>query len=802
MRIVKTLLISLTALVILTVFVSFLVIRDIKRGGLADYNAEIAIESLSANVTIFRDARGMPHIYAENEQDLYFSTGYVMAQERLWQMDLIRRATTGRLSEIFGREYVETDLFLRSLDMTTKSKMILSTEDPEIIKSMQSYADGVNYYISKSGKKLPPEFRILGYKPDPWKLEDMANIIGYMGWDLAAGNLTADIFNYRLVKKLGEGKASRLIPDGKAVNTFAFPDFKLDDEELMEALSLIASLEKLESLGIHSFSGSNNWAVSGAKTETGRPVLSNDMHLGLNSPGIWMQIHEVVPGKLDVTGVAVPGQPFIVAGHNSKIAWGMTNLMVDDIDLFAETINPENENQYFFNGEWKNLLLREEIINIKGEEADTLFIKSTHRGPLISGFRNINDAVLSMRWSGYDKSNELKAVYRLNRATNWDEFREAISNFNSISQNFAYADVAGNIGLNTGGGIPVRKGYGSLIRNGETEEYDWKGFVQFEHLPSSFNPPSDFVSSANNNTVNIDYPFYISFRYSAPYRINRIREMLTEKEKFSIDDFKSMITDQHSNYAANLIPLILKQKNRLPEMNSIESEAFNLLEEWDFDMNKDLVAPALFDFFRISFAKNLLGDELGDLYDQLPGTVKDNYIYRIITVSPDEWVDDINTPDIESIDDIVFTSFRDGIKTLSDSYGTDMDQWIWGEIHTFKLQHPLGKVKILDRIFNLDSEIYPVGGSNHTVCPYSYNSTGFSVTDGASQRHIYNTADWDESWTVIPTGTSGIPGSEFYLSQTKEYLDGNFYKDAFSEEAVKAAAKYRLVLKPSSRPSP
>jgi penicillin amidase len=237
-------------------------------------------------------------------------------------------------------------------------------------------------------------------------------------------------------------------------------------------------------------------------------------------------------------------------------------------------------------------------------------------------------------------------------------------------------------------------------------------------------------------------------------------------------------------------------------MNSLESEAFDLLDAWDYEMRKDLVAPALFDFFRISFAKNLLGDELGDLYSQLPGSVIDYYIFRIITVSPDEWVDDINTPDNESVDDILFRSFRDGIKTLSESYGTNITQWAWGAIHTFQLEHPMGKVTILDKIFSFNSEKYAVGGSNHTVCPYSYNSSEFKVNHGASQRHIYNTANWDESWTVIPTGTSGIPGSEFYLSQTKEYLEGNFYKDVYSEEAVKAAAKYKLVLKPSSRPSP
>ena len=222
--------------------------------------------------------------------------------------------------------------------------------------------------ITAAGKKLPPEFKILGYKPEPWKLEDIANIIGYMGWDLAKNNLASDIFYYHLTQKVGAEKANQLIPDWKAVNSLVFPDFKLNDSLLKEAETFISSLDKLEDMGIASFSGSNNWAVTGKKTETGKPVLSNDMHLSFGSPGIWIQMHEVIPGKLNVTGVVIPGEPFVVAGHNEKIAWGETNLMVDDIDLFAEKINPENENQYFFNGEWKNMVIKKEIINIKRRE--------------------------------------------------------------------------------------------------------------------------------------------------------------------------------------------------------------------------------------------------------------------------------------------------------------------------------------------------------------------------------------------------------------------------------------------------
>ncbi len=791
----KTILLSLLILIAVVIVAAFFFIGGIKHGAVPKYKGELLISGLGSEVTVYRDERGMPHIYATNEHDLYYSVGYVMAQERLWQMDLIRRATTGRLAEVLGEDLVKTDHFLRSLEMTAKSKMILCAEDTAVLECMRAYADGVNAYIAAAGNKLPPEFRILNYKPDPWKLEDIANIIGYMGWDLAAGNLTADIFNYRLFQKLGYEKAVSLIPDNKCITISAFPDFRLSDSALIAARDFISSTKKLEDLGIVAFSGSNNWAVSGKKSETGKPIFSNDMHLGLSSPGIWMQMHQVIPGKLNVTGVLVPGEPFIVAGHNEKIAWGMTNLMVDDIDLFAEKLNPANRNQYFFNNEWKDMLVKEEIIKIKGGKADTVRISFTHRGPVVSGFRGVEDATLSMKWSGYDKSDELKAVYQLNRASDWKGFRTALSSFRSVSQNFAYADTEGNIGLNTGGGIPVRKGNGAIIRNGETDEFDWKGYVPFDQLPTSFNPENGYISSANNKTVSDDYPYYISFTFYPPYRIGRIRQMLEEKEKYGIEDFKRMVTDQHSLYAAQLTPHILKLKEKQSEMNAVESASYEILAGWDYDMKGDLVAPTIFEFFRKSFTKNLLGDELGDLFSQLPGRIIDNYIYRILQTGADEWVDDVSTPAKESLDDIIKKSFNDCVATLSASYGTDATKWTWGSIHKITLEHPLGSVKILARLFNLNSAQYSIGGSNHTVCPYSY-SDGFKVNDGASERHIFNTADWDESYTVIPTGASGVPASEFYLSQTKTYLEGKFYKDPFSEKAVIGAAKYKLILKP------
>ena len=796
MRTIKKILLALLAIVVVALISGILFITGIKRGALPQYDGELVASSLTSEVTVIRDERGMPHIYAGNEHDLYFATGYVMGQERLWQMDLIRRATTGRLSEIFGASMVQTDLFLRSLEIPNKSKMLINEQSPEIVDCLKAFADGVNLYISNAGRKLPPEFRILGYKPEPWELEHIINIIGYMGWDLAGGNLSADIFNYKLYKKLGYEKGSTLVPDFKAVQSSVFPDFNLSDTALKSAQEFISSIDKLKALGIYSFSGSNNWAVSGSRSVTGKPILSNDMHLGLSSPGIWIQIHQVIPGKLNVTGVAVPGQPFIVAGHNENIAWGMTNLMVDDIDLFAEKINPDNPGQYFFDNEWRNMEVRDEIIRIKGGGADTLSLSFTHRGAIVSGFRGVNDAVLSMRWSGYDMSDEIGAVYHLNRASNWEEFRKGLSSFRSISQNFIYADIAGNIGLNTGGGIPVRKGHGSIIRNGETDEFDWKGYVPFYQLPTTYNPESGQVSSANNKTAGDNYPYYISFRFYPPYRIARIREMLEEKDKFDTEDFMTMVTDQTSSYAKLLTPHILNLKNRQSSMTETESEGFRLLESWDYNMKADLAAPSIFEFFRRNFSENLLGDELGELFKELPGAINDYYIYKILQPGgEDEWIDNINTPEKETLDDIISKSYSDCIKALSDSCGTDTRNWMWGNMHTITLAHPMAQVKILDKIFGLNSPEYRVGGSNHTVCPYTYK-TGFRADDGASERHIFNTANWDESYTVIPTGASGVPGSEFYLSQTDTYIKGGFYKDHFSEDAVNKAARYRLVMKP------
>jgi penicillin amidase len=794
MKILKVILTVLAVIIAIALLAGVIAVPALRKSGLPDLNGEKDIDGLTAEVKVIRDERGVPHIYASNEHDLYFMTGYITAQERLWQMDMVRHATQGRLSELFKRDMFETDIFLRALGMPEKSKLVLENEDPAILESLQAYARGVNAWIDQCGKKLPPEFRVLGYTPEPWTTTDITNIIGFIGWDLASSNLSNEVNSYKLGRKLGPEKASELIADWTLVDEVVFPEFRLDDKLIDKVMAAVTSMDKLEELGIVTFSGSNNWAVSGERSETGKPILSNDMHLGFKVPGFWMQVHQVIPGKLNVTGVLFPGEPFVIAGHNDRIAWGLTNLSVDDIDLFVETVDSTGSN-YLYNGEWLPFREEEHQLKMTDDSSQTHVIRYTHHGPVISGMRGINDEVMTMCWSGYDYSDEIQAVYLLNRARNWEEFRTALSHFRSISQNFAYADVEGNIGLNTGGGIPVRKGTGLLPRRGDTDEYEWKGYVPFELLPSSFNPEAGFVSSANQRTVDESYPFFISGDFSIPYRIMRIREMAAEKEILGIDDFKRMITDNHSSYAAMMTPFILKGAETIDTSAGDEKYALEELKEWDYTMDATLVAPTLFEFIRAEMARHIMLDELDELYGSPLGRQHDFYLYSMMKEGPDEWIDNVDTPEKETMEIIIARSIRSALDTLTARYGEYGENWQWGKVHTFTLEHPMGGVKILDRLLRLNSKSYGIGGSYHTVAPYAFRDN-LKAVHGASERHIFNTADWDKSLTVIPTGTSGIPGSPFYLSQTETYVNNGFYSEPFSEEAVEAAKKYEMIFRP------
>ena len=799
MQLLKKILIAAGILLVALSIAGCFVARNISRKALPDYQQDITLKGLKGDVTVLRNARAVPSIRADNEEDLYRAVGYIMAQDRLWQMDLLRRATTGRLSEIFGEDFVETDHLLRALRIPEKSQMILERTDENILKALEAFADGVNQFIDHNSDRLPPEFRILRYRPEKWEPEHSVNLTGYMAWDLNMG-WRGKMVLYKLSRELDDEKFRELVPDPSLQTGYIYPGVT-PAQAIINAPSPGKASARLRELGLEIFSGSNNWAVSGDKSTTGKPLFANDMHLGLMAPGIWYQMHHAVDGKLNVTGVVLPGQPFVIAGHNERIAWGMTNVMLDDVDFYQETINPDNPHQYKFMGEWKDMEVRTEIIKTGKSSSVEKELLFTHRGPVISEFKDLDDPVISMRWIGNEFSNEMRAVYLLNRAGNWEEFRNAIRTFISVSQNINYADVEGNIGLHTAAGIPIREGNGNLVVSGEDDTYDWQGLVPFEELPNIYNPPSGFVVSANNRIVPDDYPYYISRWFDQPDRFDRIREMLMEKERFSPADFKRMLGDKKSKLSERMVPVMLDELDEMPEPTGNESRALEMLREWDMVFRPESAEALIFEKFYIQFLENILAGDMGEeLYEEFIGDkiLVRSFMNLIWTERESAWLaGDKSYTGPGSFRDIVQKTFRETIDRVEQNHRPNPDRWAWGDAHKMTIEHPLGSVWLLDFLFKFNRDDYSPGGSFHTVCPYSYSYTEpFRINHGASQRHIYSTANWDESFSVIPTGTSGIPASDYYLDQTDKYVNDTYTPDLFSPQRTQDAARYIMRLVP------
>jgi penicillin amidase len=799
MRAVKRIILGLFIIVLLAIIAGFVFKRSIARKGIPDYNEDIRLSGLKHEVIVYRDRYAIPHVYAKTENDLYMAVGYILAQDRLWQMDLIRRITLGRISEIFGQDFIQTDLLLRALRFSDKSEKILAELDEKHQSAINAFCQGVNQYIETNLKNLPVEFTLLGYKPDLWEPLHTLNLLGYMAWDLKAGWDELVLEDIR--KAVDNERYSELLPDFSTYKSVVYPEY--DSLSLSDVEAVMVALNgQLEQLGADIFNASNNWAISGGKSITGKPVLENDMHLGFNIPGIWYQMHQVIENELNVTGLVLPGEPFIICGHNERIAWGMTNVYVDNLDFYLEIINPEDSNKYEFNGQWKDMVVKKEVINTRKGKAIEKELKFTHHGPIISEFKGIKDKAVTMHWVGDEPSNEFITVYLLNRASDWEDFKTALKTFRNISQNTVYADVAGNIGMYCAAGVPIRKRTEIYpLLPGWIDDYEWKGMLAFDKLPYSINPEKGFVASANNRTVGDDYAYHIGSWYALPYRMDRINEVLSGKDKIQVEDFKKLQLDKKSKMIEKHLPLILNaiDSNRL--QLKLEREGFKILKNWDGSYGKENIAASIFETYYEKLIENIFGDELGEeLYERLLEAYKviRLTVDKIVETQSSKWVDNISTEKIaESLNDIIEQSYKDAIGYLRQKYGDDIQLWKWGNIHHLTLKHPLSTVKIFDKIFKLNRGPFKVGGSFHTVSPFNYPfGKPDEVTSGASHRHIYTLFNWDSSLTVIPTGNSGIPSSRHYCDQTELYLNGEYHGDYFSEEQVTKNTVYKMSFLP------
>lgn len=786
------------AVVLVALLAGGLFVRQVARKALPDYNRSVYLEGLHDEVRIYRDQNAMPHIFATNEQDLYMAVGYVMAQDRLWQMDLLRRATTGRLSEIFGEEMVGADHLLRALRIPEKSEMVLAASGREQLLALQAFCSGVNQFIDAHQKTLPFEFTVLRYRPEYWEPVHSINLIGYMAWDLS-GSWGPEVLLHKLQQSLDEERFRELIPDMELHNTFVYPSYAKGNDDNM--FSLLDHNEVLRGFGLELFNGSNSWAVSGEKTVTGKPIFCNDMHLGFGSPGIWYPMHQVVEGKLNVRGVALPGQPLIVVGHNEQIAWGMTNLYVDDIDFYLETTHADHPDRYLLDGEWKEMEVRAERIAVGKSDTVIRENRFTHRGPIVTGFKRVTGSEVSMRWTGNEPSNEFRTIYLLNRAHDWDSFRDALSTMISVSQNVTYADVHGNIGQQTAGGVPVRRqGSGIFLFPGNSSESDWIGMLPFEELPFEYNPPSGFVSSANNRTTGDDYPHYIGHWFDTPNRIDRIRELLVAEDRIDTEYMKMMLSDAHSKLAERFTGTLTEVLQKVDGLSHNEEKALEALESWDFVYDTGSIAASVFDRFYIQFLRELLHGGMGEeLFREFGSMLARNMFERTMRNRESVWIG-INTPGIQSFEDLVLASFKESVRWLEDALGDNPRKWQWGELHHLTIGHPMASVNILNKVFGLSRGPYAVDGSFHTIANYAYSlQNPFAVVHGASMRHIFNLADWSDNHMVIPTGVSGIPASAYFMNQLPDFVDNSYFRQAWTRRDVRESTRYSAVLAPARR---
>ncbi len=773
-----------------------------------EVSGTLKASGLQAPVQVVRDQWGVPHIYAENEHDLFLAQGYVHAQDRLWQMEFNRRVGTGTLSEVLGKGVLDTDQFVRVLGFPRVAQRQWDALDSRTRALMEAYSAGVNAYIDSHSDRLPLEFTILGHRPQPWRPTDSLAYGTLLTYSLS-GNYRLELLRARLIAKVGEdGARQLLLPYGDDMPLIIPPEAR-GYQGLGETDS--RQLEALDNLlgDPGPIWGSNNWVVHGSRTASGKPLLANDTHMAMGMPSLWYE-NGLHGGRFNSVGMTFPGVPLVVTGHNARIAWGMSNLNPDTQDLYIEKFdNPTSPTKYEYQGGWRDLEVVTETIAIKNQPALEMPVYRTHHGPIITDMvRDKLDAgynePLALRWAALENSSLIQSIIEVNQAGSWQEFRDAIKHWEAPGQNFVYADVDGNIGYQSSGNIPIRAAghQGVVPVPGWTGEYEWQRSIPFEELPSSFNPPAGFIATANNKIVDDSYPYSISPEWDPGYRARRITDLLAANSSMTVDGMRYIHADTYSLPAEALRPFLLAVA---PE-GEAETRALEAVKNWDLRFETDRVGASVYQAWYWFVVRNSIDDDLGEQLaaTYLGGQYERHGSFQVpLTIDlmkdpNNPWFDITTTPEVENRDAIARKSLADAVAWLTENFGADQSRWNWGRLHTISFTHaPLGQsgIGILERLFNGGPN--EARGDNFTVNAASFGlDKPFKMIHGSSQRHIVDLADFDSSLGVTPTGQSGQlfhphRGDLIGMWQQVEY-----HPMLFGRERVEAGAADTLTLTP------
>jgi penicillin amidase len=784
-------------------------------------NGHVKVQGLHEQVEIITDRYGVPHIYAQNEDDLFFAQGYVHARERLWQMELNRRITSGRLSEIFGQLAIEADRFSRRLGMHRSARDEVSHLPEHSKRILEAYVQGVNGYIERNQSKLPLEFTLLRFKPTPWEITDTIQWAKMMGWNLS-GNWEGEMIRARIIAKLGIERAVQLEAGYDPKHPLIIPPGVAYQGVNADLLEQYTEMKLLSGFGI--LGASNNWVVDGTMSSTGKPILCNDPHLGQAAPSIWYECH-LVAGDIDVVGASFPGAPGIVIGHNQHIAWGVTNGISDVQDLYIEKFNPQHPNQYEYQGKWEEAqVMREEIVVKGAKEPIIEEVRVTRHGPILTntlprqtsekarsnGAKSDTSALpLALRWTGLEQCHIITSIIKLNLATNWEEFRDAMRDWDVPPQNVVYADIEGNIGYVMAGAIPVRaKGQHLVPVPGWTGEHEWTGLIPFDELPQIYNPEQHFIVTANNRVVDDSYPYYITNEWLSGYRAQRIRDLLLNKGTLSPADMAAIQSDQYALPAVEIVPHMLK----IHPQNPLEKAALDVLRIWNYVLSPDSVGAALYMTFLHKLEHIVFDAMLGDdetLFYEFLGkgstilAVQNSYasrskplLIRLLNEQSDGWFAHSAVPNgPKSWEAAISRAFSAAIDELREKMGNNMTRWHYGNIHRMTYNHPLGAVKPLDRIFNRGP--YAVGGDIDTVnMGATLPGQPTVVITVPSYRQIVNLADMKDSLSAHAPGQSGHPASKHYDDFIKMWLHVGHHPMLYDRDAIEANTEGTLNMLP------
>lgn len=773
---------------------------------------QLSLPGLSGAVDIVRDAEGIPHIYAPSEQDAWFALGFVHAQDRLWQMEINRRLSAGRMAEILGPAALGADRFLRTLGVRHNAEAIFANMASDTREVLQSYARGVNAYLAQRRGPLPPEFLILGAPPpEPWQPADSIAWQTMMAWDLG-GNWRQELLRMRLAQRLSLQQINEFLPPYPGDPVMPTRDFtqlyeKLADlSEHMQSITALAPASHLEG------KGSNAWSLTGPHTESGRPLLANDPHLGLTVPGLWYFAHLSAPG-LELVGATIPGAPPVVLGHNTRIAWGFTNTAPDVQDLYIERVHPDNAMQYQTPEGWAEFARRSEIIKVKGEGEHSLEVLSSRHGPVISTVLPVIESarmdssryVLAFSWPALRADDmTLQATMRLNRAQNWPQFLAAARDFHAPQQNMHYADTEGNLGFVAPGRVPLRGKQHDLMglapAPGWEARYDWQGFIPFEALPQRYQPVSGRIVSANEKIVGQDYPYYLGSDWALPYRAERIHALLDEVPRHSVQSFAEIQADHVSLAARELLPLL---RATVPASKRAE-HTLALLSAWDGSMDADAVEPLLYNAWVRASSRLIFEDELGASLMQDYWELRNVY-QPMLNVLKDvdgqsRWCGNSQLPaSREGCAKLLTESLEIALADLTQRYGSDMGSWKWGHAHAAHSEHrPFTRQTLLAWLFDIrvasPGDTYTINVGRHSL---ANGSAPFANRHAASLRAIYDLSDLENSRFMHSTGQSGHVLSPRYRNFSQRWAEVEYFTIPTDRRRVEQGNLGTLMLRPS-----